>query len=389
MTNKRADTIAGIFALLIIVVAWYIGTQRAIEDIIPHLESACKEAPFIKKRESNIFEAFESESNSSPYAWLLINSASGYGGELISITVISPEGKISGTSIIDHKETSSFFKKVERKHFSKQFENKSVTDKFIIDEDIDIVSGATFTSKAYSESVRKSAYQAGREILGLEVPPEPVSRIVFGKHEIVWLVFLLLAVLSVSIKSKRTQMIRWIMMIAGMVLIGFVYNIPLSTGLINKALLGFWPSLGDQFYFYIMLSGVFLIILISNKNLYYDRICPFGAVQECVALISGTKRQYPVRYRLFFIWIQRLIALGLIVVALVMRKPGYANYEVFGTMFHLTGNVLQFSLLIIFLLLSLIIVRPWCNYLCPVKPVTDYARMVRRWGRLIKIKDKR
>jgi hypothetical protein len=276
---------------------------------------------------------------------------------------------------------------VERKNFSRQFINKKVSDNFSIDKDIDIISGATFTSKAYTESVRKSAYQAGREILGLEVPSDPESRIVFGKYEIAWLVILLMAVVSVSIKTKRKRLVRWIIMISGMVFIGFVYNISLSTGLINKALLGFWPSLANQFYFYIMLAGVFLIILISNKNLYCDRICPFGTTQECMAFISGTRRQEPKQFRRFFIWLQRLIALSVIVLALIMRKPAYANFEVFGTMFRLTGNMLQFSLLFFFLVLSLILVRPWCNYLCPVKPVTDYARMVRRWGSLIKIRD--
>ena len=98
MTNKRTDTIAGIIALMIIVVAWYIGTQRAIEDITPHLESACEEASFIEKRASNVFEAFKTESKNSPFAYLIINSANGYGGELISITLISPESIISGTS---------------------------------------------------------------------------------------------------------------------------------------------------------------------------------------------------------------------------------------------------------------------------------------------------
>lgn len=379
MTDRRTDTIAGVFALLVIVGAWFIGTRKAIDDVIPHLEKACKEAPFIEKKKANIFEAFQSEDKNTPYAYLIINSANGFGGEMITVTVITPEGSISGTRVIDHKETFSFFKKVERKNFSKQFEDKSIKDSFIINEDIDIVSGATYTTKAYTESVRKSAHQAGRDILGIEVPPDLRKRIVFGNFEITWIILLLLAVVSVSIKTKRTRLVRWTLLISGMVFLGFVYNIPLSTGLINKALLGFWPSLNNQFYFYIMLAGVFLIILITNKNLYCDRICPFGATQECVAAISGTKRRSPERFRSIFIWIQRLIALAVIALALVMRKPGFANYEVFGTMFRLIGNTLQFSLLIVFLALSLIIKRPWCNYLCPVKPVLDYARMIQSW----------
>lgn len=105
MTDRRTDTIAGVFALLVIVGAWFIGTKKAIDDVIPHLEKACKEAPFIEKKKANIFEAFQSEDKNTPYAYLVINSANGFGGEMITVTVITPEGSISGTRVIDHKET--------------------------------------------------------------------------------------------------------------------------------------------------------------------------------------------------------------------------------------------------------------------------------------------
>jgi polyferredoxin len=170
-------------------------------------------------------------------------------------------------------------------------------------------------------------------------------------------------------------------MLSGMLVIGFLYNIPFSIGLVNKGLLGFLPPLNRQFYFYIMLGGTFLIIFVTNKNLYCERLCPFGATQECLSAISGTIKQLPKKFRKIFIWIQRIMALGVVVLALVMRKPDYANYEVFGTMFRLTGGNFSFVLLLVFLILSLIIVRPWCNYLCPVHPVTEYARMIRRWIR--------
>ena len=73
MTNKRVDTIAGIIALVIIGVSWYLGTQRAVEDILPHIESACKEASIIEQRESNVFEAHFDEREDSLYAYLIIN----------------------------------------------------------------------------------------------------------------------------------------------------------------------------------------------------------------------------------------------------------------------------------------------------------------------------
>lgn len=379
MTKKRIESIVGVFALIIIIAAWYIGTRRADTDIIMQLKEACNETSYIVKKESNIFEAFKNKEDTTLYAYLVLNSASGYGGKLQVLTIISPAGTIIDTKVINHKETYSFLKKVKRKKFSHQFKNKPLTDNFILKDDINAVSGATFTTKAYNEAVRKSVKQTANDIFELNLTPYTETRIIFGKYEIVWIVFLIIAFVSVKIKTRKTKLVRWIILLSGMVVIGFIYNIPLSIGLMNKALLGFWPPLNRQLYFYIMLGGTFLIILFTNKNLYCERICPFGATQECISVISGTKRQLPKKIRNISVWIQRLLALGVIVLALVMRKPGYANYEVFGTMFRLTGGHFSFILLLIFLILSLVLLRPWCNFICPVGPVTDYIRMIRRW----------
>ena len=69
-----------------------------------------------------------------------------------------------------------------------------------------------------------------------------------------------------------------------------------------------------------------------------------------------------------------------IVIALLLRNPGLTSYEIFGTLFSLTGSMMQFILLGIVLIAALFIRRPWCAYLCPLGPVTDLYRSFRRWG---------
>ena len=29
------------------------------------------------------------------------------------------------------------------------------------------------------------------------------------------------------------------------------------------------------------------------------------------------------------------------------------------------------------------LLRPWCNFLCPIRAVSDYIRMLRNWGKEI------
>ena len=45
----------------------------------------------------------------------------------------------------------------------------------------------------------------------------------------------------------------------------------------------------------------------------------------------------------------------------------------------LIGSNFLFVLLGIVLVASLFIRRPWCSYLCPLRPVTDLIRLVRNW----------
>jgi polyferredoxin len=98
-----------------------------------------------------------------------------------------------------------------------------------------------------------------------------------------------------------------------------------------------------------------------------------------LGVIGGAKPRSEGRYKDLLIWVQRGLAWLAIVLALYFRNPGITSFEVFGTLFDLTGSSLQFGLLGIIVIASLFIKRPWCKYLCPLKPVMDLYRTFRKW----------
>jgi len=59
-------------------------------------------------------------------------------------------------------------------------------------------------------------------------------------------------------------------------------------------------------------------------------------------------------------------------------QPWFLGFEVFGTLFDLIGTSVQFAALGLVLIAALFIKRPWCNYLCPIRPVVDLIRLVRQ-----------
>jgi polyferredoxin len=168
-------------------------------------------------------------------------------------------------------------------------------------------------------------------------------------------------------------------MLTGLFLLGFVYNQPLTLSRINQFLLGYWPEWQTNIYWYLLLGGILFVFTVDNKNPYCEWFCPFGADQECMGVIGGAKNRPIGRFRKPLQWLTRGITWAAIIIALVMRNPGVTSYEIFGTLFNLTGSNIQFILLGIILVASLFIRRPWCTYLCPLKPVTDLYRTFRKW----------
>jgi polyferredoxin len=168
-------------------------------------------------------------------------------------------------------------------------------------------------------------------------------------------------------------------MIVGMVVLGFMYNNPLTLSSINKFLMGFFPQWQTNLYWYILILGIILVFSVDNKNPYCEWFCPFGAAQECMGVIGGAKVRSPGKYRTFLKWLQRGLAWGAILIALLYRNPGITSFEIFGTLFDLVGSNFQFGLLGIVLIASLFIRRPWCTYLCPLHPVDEFIRMTRKW----------
>jgi polyferredoxin len=177
-------------------------------------------------------------------------------------------------------------------------------------------------------------------------------------------------------------------MLVGMGVLGFVYNRPLTLVFINKMLLGFWPEWRLNLYWYILLAGIVLIIAVGKKSPYCEWFCPFGSAQECLGIIGGAKRRIPDRAHILLRWFQRVLALSAIALALLSRNSSISSYEVFGAFFHLIGSSFNFALLGVVLIATLFLKRPWCSYLCPLRPVSDFIRLISNWIREIWLKSR-
>ncbi|MFC1961299.1 FMN-binding protein, partial [Chloroflexota bacterium] len=310
--------------------------------------------------------------------------APGYGGPVELLVGMDTAGTVAGVKLIKHRETPGFFRLILGADIFAQFIDLPYDAAFTLGEDIDAVSGATVSAEGIAAAARSSIRRIAKDGLAQTLPPENRS-IKFGIPEI--LLILLFITGYIGHKTRAgvwKRRVRWGTLLTGMIVLGFVYTAPLTITIVTSLISGYWPDWHNNIYWYILLGGVLFVTMIDGQNPYCGWFCPFGTVQECLGTLSGVKRLYrPKGWHYPLRWLQRGLALVAILLGVLLRRPGVSGYEPFATMFTLQGIGIEWALLIIVLLASLMTYRPFCNLLCPIDGVISYITTARKWIREI------
>jgi uncharacterized protein with FMN-binding domain len=378
--RDKWDRRFAIGAIILIVAAWIIGNVAFAVEIPACDLSLLPGATTCRTITAGTYEGIRDEEDGSEtiVGWATVANAPGYAGSVQVLVGVNPAGQITGVKVTNQTETPSFYGRIVDTKFTNSFAAMAATSPFQLGEDVDAVSRATITSRAITQAVKQGSYTLAEQRLGLEVTREQTP-IVFGLPEITLIALYGAAYIGHRRNFKHKKIVRWGTMITGMVVLGFVANGPLTIAHINSLLLGFWPDWQTNLYWFLLVGGILLVVTADNKNPYCQWFCPFGAVQECLGAIGRAKYIQPQRGKNTLKWIQRSLALTAILLALLLRNPGISSYEVFGTLFAFNGVGVQWIVLIIILLMSMFVRRPWCNFLCPLDPIVDFIHAIRRW----------
>lgn len=373
--RELLDRVLAVIALATIVAAYFWGLSQAEEDVMPELQELLPDALRFEAISENVFAGYR---GTHIIGYITTGDAFGYGGTIEVAVAVDPQGRVIDFVTIEERETPEYFLRVERGGFFDSLKGKSCQDSFRVGVDVDVISGATYTSEAIAKAVGKGCRQIASSELGLNIS-ENSATVKFGAPEMALILLYAAGYIGHRRNFKYTRQLRWITMIAGLIILGFWFNRPLTIGNINQLLLGFWPDWQSNLYWYLLIGGILLIFTANNKNPYCEWFCPFGAAQECLGALGRAKARSAGKFKDFLKWLQRGLAWLAIVLALIFRNPGISSYEVFSAFFDQIGSTVQFALLGIVLMASLFIRRPWCNYLCPLRPVTEFIQMARRW----------
>ncbi|UCC29318.1 MAG: FMN-binding protein [Phycisphaerales bacterium] len=311
--------------------------------------------------------------------WAGVGSASGYGGPLLVIVGIDTEGHVVGARVVEHRETPLFLRMARVSRFFASLTGRSF-DRIDYDyEHVVGVTGASRSAGAITAGVRAAVMKiAARKFsIQLSSPERPFE---FGILEITLLVLFTIGIASQYLGSSVSELLRWASQIVGLLIIGFWKNSPLTIAKITALLAGYFPGLRWSVSLYLLITGFVLTVMIFGTSIYCSHVCPFGAVQRCIGAVGGRSARLPTRSVRLLRGLRNFIVFFAVFSALIVSKPALASYEPFAVVFALKGSLLQWFLLLIVILASLVINRPWCRLFCPMRVCERVLQDARQRG---------
>lgn len=349
-------------AVLSLVGAYIIGNLNSQNDTERSIKESLPGKAIVKTNNMPDVYAVSDFRTNTPEGWFVISEQQGWGGPMELGIWINQHAEIEGLRVLKHRETPVFFNMLVKGNYFNQYAEKSITSLFRLGQDIDGVSGATVSSLAISQAVQKGAHYWGREHFDFAIE-RPAMEWQVGSNEFILIVFYAVVIIS-AIKKYRKM--RTVTLIFSIVFLGFYLAAPISISSFGALLMGFVPSLQTNLFWWLLVIGAILMVVLTGKNLYCAWTCPFGGIQEFIGRMGGMNINVaPSITRLARIIVYTLFWLSFMIMFL-KDNPAIGTFEPFAVMFSLKGIGVQWYLVSVAIFGSFLISRFWCRFFCPV-----------------------
>lgn len=307
---------------------------------------------------------------------VVFNECWGYRSLIATLVGVNTEGKIIGVKVLSEFENPRFTKGFleSGSQFMVQFENKDANDIFILNYDIDAISGATITSSAVTRSIKLGLQIVTKELLNQQIVKTGAAEHLFFQHLIwqidfifLWII-LFLAFLSFF---KKNDWLRYFTLGMSFAYLGVMMGGGFSLFDILRLLsLNNHPIFLNNLYWYSLLFITIGLSVFAGR-FYCGWLCPFGAFSEVLNRIIPVKMKISTntdRLLKLFKYVNLIIILIItFVIGNEMLSMNILNtIEPFGTFFRLDGDLIAWVFLIFVLIFSAVISRFYCRYFCPL-----------------------
>lgn len=298
---------------------------------------------------------------------VLAKDVQGYGGPVPLKIHIGKDGKLTAIEAEPNAESPSFFDRA--KELFSRWQGKTIDEAMA--EDVDAVSGATFSSKAIIGNVQRGlayAKQRGLADGGKDAQKESAERTVatgWTLGSIVALIAVLLgAVVPLFTNNRRLHLVQ---LAVNVVVLGLWTGTFVSYTLFLRFFAGgvSLSAIGALAAPLLMLIVALLYPLAGRSGHYCAHVCPFGSAQELVGKLSRRKLRITPRVLRVLTALRNLLWGVLMALLLTGTCTAWVDYELFTVFIYSSASVWVILLAVLFLVLSVWVPRPYCRFVCP------------------------
>jgi nitroreductase len=289
---------------------------------------------------------------SSPYC----NDIKGFGGKIPFIILIDANDTIRDIILYDHFETKSWIDELSEINFFDAWKCLSIDQ--ALDTEVDIISGATYTTEALINAINlRLSIFLDRE---LEANNRNIMNILGLMAS-----FLVLALALISfLMPRQSKKLRIWLLFASVGILGFWQGKFLSIALLHNWLIN-GLDIKVQIFLFVLLILSILLPVITNKSFYCQYLCPFGATQELVGNLNKQKVNVGHSIAKILNRIKFVVLFVIVVLLVVAIDVDLENLEPFSAFKFKFASLFVIISALIIIFLSIFIYKPWCKFFCP------------------------
>ena len=306
----------------------------------------------------------------------LAKDVQGYGGP-VPLKIHIKDGRVAAVEAEPNAESPDFFNRA--KTLLNHWQGKEVDE--ALAEEVDAVSGATFSSRAIIANMQRGLAYAKQHgqwgengsvgALGTSAPPivgsggNSVGALETSAPPIVALVVVLLgAVVPLFYNNRRLHLVQ---LAVNVVVLGLWTGTFVSYTLFMRIFAGgvSLSAIGALAAPLLMLIVALIYPLAGRSGHYCANICPFGSAQELAGKLSRRKLRITPRVLKLLSVLRNLLWGVLMALLLTGTCTAWIDYELFTAFLYSSASVWVIVLAALFLVLSVWVPRPYCRFVCP------------------------
>lgn len=303
----------------------------------------------------------------------LAKDVQGYGGP-VPLKIHIKDDRVAAVEAEPNAESPDFFNRA--KELLNHWQNKSVDE--AMKEEVDAVSGATFSSKAIIANMQRGlayAKQHGQwgedgSVGALGTSASPIEGGSAGALEtsappiVALIVVLLGAVVPLFYNNRRLHLVQ---LAVNVVVLGLWTGTFVSYTLFLRIFAGgvSLSAIGALAAPLLMLIVALIYPLAGRSGHYCANVCPFGSAQELAGKLSRRKLRITPRVLKLLSVLRNLLWGVLMALLLTGTCTAWIDYELFTAFLYSSASVWVIVLAALFLVLSVWVPRPYCRFVCP------------------------